>query len=280
MPELTHGKLVTLAPNAHRITAPNAGVMTGEGTNTYLFGRRDIAVVDPGPALDVHVEAILAGAAQLGGQIRRIFVTHTHMDHSPACHALVARTGAELVGMSSADDQFQDTAFTPDISCVHEQKFVTDEYELLAIHTPGHVSNHFCYLEKTSGLLMTGDHIMNGSTVVIVPPSGDMAAYIESLQLLLAYPVRLLAPGHGDLMEDAAAVVEWLVSHRLGREQKVVDALREHGSDVLHELVIHAYDDVDDALHPIACYSLWAHLIKLEQEGRASESEGVWSLVV
>ena len=276
MPELIHGKAVQLAPGLRRITAPNPGVMTGAGTNTYLLGQRDVAVVDPGPDMPEHVNAILAAIEAGGGRLARIFATHTHIDHSPATAGLLRHHQVEVVAALPTDNMFQDASFVADTQCRHDQVFATDEYSLRALATPGHVSNHFCFLEQGSGCLMTGDHIMNGSTVVIVPPSGDMAAYINSLKLLLDYPLSHLAPGHGDIMENPAAIVEWLVEHRLERERKVVDALRRHGEASVDELVLGVYDDVPVEIHPVAKLSLLAHLIKLEQEQRARRSEQRW----
>lgn len=278
MPELTHGKLVQLADNVHRITAPNPGIMTGAGTNTYLLGREEIAVVDPGPALDEHVEAILAGVDALGGRLARIFATHTHTDHSPATAGLLRAVDAEVIGRRPPDHMYQDDAFAPAIEPVDNEVFETAEYRLRAIHTPGHVGNHVCYLEERSWLLMTGDHIMNGSTVVIIPPSGDMAAYLESLKHLLDYPVFQLAPGHGDLMAEPHEAIRGIIDHRLGREAKVLEKLGELGEATIEELVTRVYDDVDRALHGMAKLSLEAHLIKLAGEHRAVLQDGQWTL--
>jgi glyoxylase-like metal-dependent hydrolase (beta-lactamase superfamily II) len=276
MPELSHGIAVQLAPGLRRVTAPNPGVMTGAGTNTYLLGQSEVAVVDPGPDMPEHVNAILEAIEQGDGRLARIFATHTHIDHSPATASLLRHRRVEVVAALPADNMFQDATFVADTQCRHDQVFATDEYSLRALATPGHVSNHFCFLEQGSGYLMTGDHIMNGSTVVIVPPSGDMAAYINSLKLLLDYPLSHLAPGHGDVMENPAAIVEWLVEHRLQRERKVVDALRRCGEASVDELVLGVYDDVPVEIHPVAKLSLLAHLIKLEQEQRAQRSDQHW----
>lgn len=276
MPELVHGHAVDIAPGIRRITAPNPGVMTDAGTNTYLLGIENVAVVDPGPDIAEHVEAIVAAVASRGGTIRQIFATHTHIDHSPATRGLLAHCDAEVIGALATDQMFQDETFKPDIECFDGQCFETSEYRLQAIHTPGHVSNHYCFLETNAGLLFTGDHIMTGSTVVIVPPSGDMAAYIGSLQKLLDYPIKQLGPAHGDVMENPAAVIEWLVEHRLGRERKVVQGLGSHGPGDLDQLVAVIYDDVDPSIHAIAKLSLLAHLLKLEHEGRAACQDEIW----
>jgi len=270
------GVPVDLNPLVRRITAPNPGVMTGPGTNTYLLGHEAVAVLDPGPRIDSHVEAILAAGA---GKIRWIVATHTHPDHSPAWQPLAEATGAEVIGARPWDDMFQDDTFAPGVEVQHDQLLATDEFHLRAIHTPGHVGNHFCYLLEEQGMLFTGDHIMEGSTVVIVPPSGDMKAYIDSLKLLLDYPLQTMAPGHGGVITDPAAAVNWLVEHRLKRERKVVDGLRSLGRANLDELVVVVYDDVDPGIHHMAKLSLTAHLIKLEQDGRARcEDSTHWSL--
>ena len=267
---LDHGVPFRLNSRVRRIVAPNPGVMTGAGTNTYLLGDEAVAVLDPGPAIDEHIQAILDTA---GDRIRWIVCTHTHPDHSPAWQAVHEATGAEVIGASPADDMFQDDTFKPDREVQHDELLSTEEFTLRAVHTPGHVSNHFCFFLEEEQMLFAGDHIMNGSTVVIVPPSGDMKAYIESLQLLLRYPLHLIAPGHGEVMEDSRAVVEWLVNHRLQREHKVIDGLRKIGRSTLDQLVKVVYDDVDVGLHEMAKLSLLAHLIKLRRENRAIQHE-------
>jgi glyoxylase-like metal-dependent hydrolase (beta-lactamase superfamily II) len=263
---LDHGVPFRLNSRVRRLVAPNPGVMTGPGTNTYLLGDEEVAVLDPGPAIPAHIDAILAAA---GDRIRWIVCTHTHPDHSPAWQAVAAATGAQVIGALPADDMFQDDTFRPDREVRHDDVLATPEFSLRAVHTPGHVSNHFCFLLEEEQMLFAGDHIMNGSTVVIIPPGGDMKAYIESLQLLLNYPLKFIAPGHGEVMEDSRAVVEWLVNHRLKREGKVILSLQRLGRVPLAQLVKAVYDDVDTSLHKMAKLSLHAHLIKLQQEGRA-----------
>lgn len=230
------------------------------------MGDEQVAVLDPGPAIPAHIDAILATA---GDKIRWIVCTHTHPDHSPAWQAVAAATGAEVIGAPPADDMFQDDTFTPSSELRHDDVLVTPEFTLRALHTPGHVSNHFCYLLEEEGMLFAGDHIMNGSTVVIVPPSGDMKAYIESLQLLLGYPLQHIAPGHGEVIDDSRREVEKLVKHRLQREHKVIRSLQTTGRSNLDTLVKVVYDDVGTHLHKMAQLSLSAHLIKLQQENRA-----------
>jgi glyoxylase-like metal-dependent hydrolase (beta-lactamase superfamily II) len=270
------GVVVELSSRVRRLTAPNPSVMTGPGTNTYLLGRDEVAVLDPGPLIDSHVEAILAAGA---GKIRWIIATHTHPDHSPACLPLQQATGAQVIGAKPWDDKFQDETFAPEIEVQHDQMLETPEFSLRAIHTPGHVGNHYCFLLEEEQMLFTGDHIMSGSTVVIVPPSGDMKAYIDSLILLRDYPIKSMGPAHGKVIDDPDAVVDWLINHRLQREQKVVDGLGQLGEASLDELVVVVYDDVDPGIHHMAKLSLTAHLIKLEQEGRARRNEQeAWNL--
>ena len=266
-----------LNSRVRRLVAPNPGVMTGPGTNTYLLGDDEVAVLDPGPAIPQHVDAILKAGE---GRIRWIVCTHTHPDHSPAWQAVAEATGAEAIGASPADDMFQDDTFRPARELQHDDVLATPEFTLRAVHTPGHVSNHFCFFLEEERMLFAGDHIMNGSTVVIVPPSGDMKAYIESLQLLLRYPLKFIAPGHGEVMEDSHQVVEWLVRHRLKREQKVIAGLQQLGRTSLDALVEVVYDDVATSLHKMARLSLTAHLIKLHQEHRAVHhpADDTWEL--
>lgn len=275
---LDHGIPYRLNSRVQRIVAPNPGAMTGAGTNTYLIGNEAVAVLDPGPAIQPHIDAILAAA---GDRIRWIVCTHTHPDHSPAWKAIADATGAEVIGALPADDMFQDNTFSPAKELQHNEVLATAEFTLRAVHTPGHVSNHFCFFLEEEQLMFAGDHIMNGSTVVIVPPSGDMKAYIESLQLLLQYPLKWIAPGHGELMDEPVATVEWLVKHRLKREAKVRRMLEKAGRATLDTLVALVYDDVNIGLHEMAKLSLRAHLIKLEQENvaRTYASDDTWELV-
>lgn len=275
---LDHGIPFRLNDRVRRIVAPNPGVMTGAGTNTYLLGDEEVAVLDPGPALQPHIDAILDTA---GDKIRWIVCTHTHPDHSPAWQAIAEATGAQVLGSSPPDDMFQDDTFKPTQELEHNDLLKTDEFSLRAVHTPGHVGNHYCFFLEEEKMMFAGDHIMNGSTVVIIPPSGDMKAYIESLEKLLDYPLLTIAPGHGEVMENSREVVEWLVNHRLTREAKVVDKLQASGKTALDDLVKLVYDDVDTSLHNMAKLSLSAHLIKLEQEKRAVSyaAEESWEIV-
>lgn len=261
------GKTYQLSPLVRRITAPNGGLMTGYGTNTYLIGQESVAIVDPGPAIDSHIEAILAEAKD---RIRWVLTTHTHPDHSPAASAIIEATGAQAIGcVLSPDDGHQDITFRVEKNVRHGDRLTTQEFTLEALFTPGHVGNHFCYLLKEENMLFAGDHLMDGVSVVIIPPSGDLKDFVDSLILLKSYAIDAIAPAHGLIMDRPEEEIDTLIRHRQFREQKVITALRKQGTASVASLVVDAYDDVESERHKVAVYSLWAHLLKLEREGRA-----------
>ncbi len=249
-----------------RVIAPNPGVMTGPGTNSYVVGEDERVVIDPGPAIDSHVEKLLSF-----GNIKYILCTHTHLDHSPAAAAIKAATGAQILGRPAPAGQ--DATFAPDRVLQHGEALQLGKLSLQAIHTPGHASNHLCYLLGETRMLFTGDHVMQGSTVVINPPDGDMRAYLSSLEALLALDIAILAPGHGYLIGDPHREVRRLIQHRLGRESKVLRALRQLGPATLEDLLPAVYDDVPSRIHRVAARSLTAHLEKLVADG-AVRGEG------
>ena len=278
--DIRPGVPVRLSKRVIRVSANNGSVMTGPGTNTYLVGGGDAnewAVIDPGPLDDAHVDAILAAAP---GPIRWIFATHTHNDHSPASVPLQARTGAITHGRIADHPHWQDASFRPDVALAGGEVFaLPGGATLRVVHTPGHASNHLCYLLEEEKLLFTGDHVMQASTVVINPPDGDMAAYVASLRSLLDADLEWLAPGHGFLMHEPRKALQAIIEHRLRREAKVVDALRALGPDASTDaLLARVYADVAPRLHPMALRSLTAHLHKLAHDGAAVEAGGAWSL--
>ncbi len=257
------GRTDELAPTLHRLTAPNPGLMTGPGTNTYLVGRGELAVVDPGPDNPAHLDAIVAAAA--GATITRVLVTHTHPDHAPGAAGLAERTGAEVIGFEARD------GFVPDTTATDGTVVLGPSYSLRAVHTPGHAGDHLCWLLEGPAILLSGDHVMDGSTVVIRPPDGDMGQYLDSLDLLLTTdpPIAAIAPGHGRLIDDPARVIDGIVTHRLERERAVASALVRSGRATVDALVSSVYADVALPLVPVARFSLWAHLRKLVADGRA-----------
>jgi glyoxylase-like metal-dependent hydrolase (beta-lactamase superfamily II) len=210
------------------------------------------------------------------GPIRWILCTHTHIDHSPAAAPLKARTGATVLGMRARYPERQDATFAPDRELTHGARLEVGGHVLRVLHTPGHASNQLCFLDERERLLFTGDHLMQGSTVVINPPDGDMAVYLASLRLLLDESLEYIAPGHGFLMGKPHEMVERVLVHRVARENKVLAALAEHGPSTLDDLVPHVYDDVPARMHPVASRSLLAHLIKLREENRVDETGGRW----
>jgi glyoxylase-like metal-dependent hydrolase (beta-lactamase superfamily II) len=273
---ITPGNVVQLSPLVRRVTAPNPGVMTGPGTNTYLVGTDAIALIDPGPESAPHLSVLLEAA---GKRIKWILCTHTHLDHSPGARALKAETGAELLGYRQVpDDGRQDAAFAPDRSLREGDTLDCGAFRLRAVHTPGHASNHLCYLLEDERWLFTGDHIMQGSTVVISPPDGDMTAYLQSLERLLALDLAALAPGHGRLIDQPHDEVRKLVAHRMKRERKVLAAFGKRNPATLDDLLPLVYDDVSPGIYPVARRSLHAHLLKLKRDGRAVDEGGRWSL--
>ena len=269
---IVHGVASALSPLVRRIVAPNPSMMTGPGTNTYLVGIDEIVVVDPGPDIESHLDAI-AGCG--GDRIRWIVCTHTHEDHSPGVAGLKARTGAEVLAFDARDDLEIDRPMA-DGDVIEATEFV-----LRAIHTPGHASNHLCFLLEQERMLFSGDHIMEGSTVVIAPPDGDMAAYLASLERLSNRRLRLrtIAPGHGHLIDDPAARLAGYLNHRLEREATILAAL-EAGALTVDQLVDRVYTDLPLPLRPAAASTTYAHLLKLVAEGRVSGTglDGFWHL--
>lgn len=268
---IVHGVASALSPLVRRIVANNPGHMTGSGTNTYLVGIDEIVVIDPGPDDAEHLDAI-AGCG--GDRIRWIACTHTHIDHFPGVTGLKARTGAEVLAFDGRDGLVIDRALG-DGDLIEATEFV-----LRTLHTPGHASNHLCFLLEQERMLFSGDHIMEGSTVVIRPPDGDMVAYLEQLERLKTLRPRLrsIAPGHGHLIEHPVAKIDEYLQHRAMREAQVLTAVSD-GPTTVAAVVDQLYPDLAGELVPMARGTVWAHLLKLKGEGRVkgTSQEGAWT---
>jgi glyoxylase-like metal-dependent hydrolase (beta-lactamase superfamily II) len=269
-PAVVHGAPVHVAEGVVRLTADNPSPMTGPGTNTYLVGSSELVVIDPGPPIEGHLQAIERAAAEAGGTIRWVTVTHHHLDHAPAARPLAERTGAELLAFRHPQ------GVDPDTEVGEGFVLQAPGLRLRALHTPGHASDHLCWLLEGPGILFSGDHVMQGSTVVIRPPDGNMGDYLSQLRRLLDLrpPVATVAPGHGRMIGQPAAVIEAIIAHRLEREAQVVAALAAAGPTSLDGLLGAVYGDVAPSLLPVARFSLWAHLQKLALEGRARVVDG------
>jgi glyoxylase-like metal-dependent hydrolase (beta-lactamase superfamily II)/8-oxo-dGTP pyrophosphatase MutT (NUDIX family) len=274
--EIKAGVVVQLDKRVSRLTAPNASIMTGPGTNTYILGD-DVnghLVIDPGPDDSRHIQLIRDLTSD---RVAGILCTHTHIDHSPGAAPLRRSTGAPVFGRLAENMERQDSSFVPDKELSDGDELKFGDLTIDVLHTPGHASNHLCFLFAEARMLFTGDHIMQGSTVVINPPDGDMSAYFSSLNKLYDYQFDWIAPGHGFLMDNPHEAVNRLLIHRQKRETKIVNALSVLGEGTVDELVIHAYDDVSEALHQLAKRSLLAHLEKLHQEGKVNLNKDTWA---
>jgi glyoxylase-like metal-dependent hydrolase (beta-lactamase superfamily II) len=265
-----------LGAGVRRIVAPNPSVMTGPGTNTYLIGTSTIAVIDPGPAIPQHIENIVEKS---GGSVRWILATHTHPDHSPGVESLAEKTGAEVLGIPAPDGPSQDKSFRPTRVLADGDVLETDDFRLDAVHTPGHASNHLCFRHDGLNWLFTGDHVIDGSTVVINPPDGNMKHYIESLEKCKALDCDALAPGHGDVIKDPIRAIDWIIDHRLEREATILVAIRDNPGLSTRELVPHVYTDIDPKLYGLAERSLLAHVLKMEADGTAMRRDEQWRAI-
>lgn len=281
--DLAPGVTTVVADGVTRVVAPNPGVMTGPGTNTYAVGTSSVVLIDPGPDDDRHYDRLLE---LYGDRIRALLVTHSHLDHSPLARRLSEATGATVVGFGPAPQASlhgagghhfdgHDQGFAPDRRMSDGERFDVGDFALDAVWTPGHTSNHLCFELAGTGLLFSGDHVMSGSTVVIAPPDGDMSAYFDSLEKVRRRALRRIGPGHGAMIDDPGAVLDGYLRHRRQREAQVAACLAEAGPDGVSvgALVERIYTDVPSALHPVARYSVWAHLRKLLGDGLATSPE-------
>lgn len=273
----------SLHPLVRRVLAGNPSAFTYSGTQTYIVGTGEVAVIDPGPDLDAHVAGILA--ATQGERITHILCTHTHHDHSPASRALKAATGASITGCAPlaleddgprADAAF-DRHYAPDRILADGERVSGPDWTLEAVATPGHTSNHLCLALPRAGALFTGDHVMGWSTTVISPPDGDMAAYMASLDKLMARDDRVYYPAHGEPVENPQRFVRGLAGHRRQREGQILRLLREEPRPI-PAMVEKMYVGIDPVLHPAAGRSVLAHLIDMEARGIVARSGEAWRL--
>lgn len=305
----TYGSVDVVAPRVRRVIAHNPSKFTYHGTGTYIVGgddtgRGDVAVIDPGPILDSHRDALASALA--ASTVRAILVTHCHSDHSPLSAWLAAETGASTFAFGPhGDDEWDigddppgsdpepepaeapppdepvmeeavDRAFAPDVAVRTGDIAVAGAgWRIEAIHTPGHTSNHTCFAwdDGTNRILFTGDHVMGWSTTVVSPPDGDMAAYVESLRLVAGRHDDLAIPTHGPPIPSPARFVGDLVEHRLDRERQVLDAVRA-GTGTIPAMVEVLYADVRRELHKPARRSVLAHLVKLVDDGAVATASG------
>ncbi|QYU66513.1 MBL fold metallo-hydrolase [Leptolyngbya sp. 15MV] len=275
---LPYGEAAEVAPLVRRLLCNNPGPFTFRGTNTYVIGRGEVAVLDPGPEDAEHCAAILR--ATEGERISRILVSHTHRDHSPGVAALVAATGARVMGCGphvtppAEGGEGGDHDYRPDLQLPDGGRVESDDWRITALHTPGHCANHLCFALETehgADVLFSADHVMSWSTTVVSPPDGDMAAYMASLAKLAALQHRLYLPGHGPPLPEPAPFVAALAAHRQEREAKVLEALRAARRATADQLVPAVYGpELDPRLVRGAARSLLAHLIKLAAEGAAT----------
>lgn len=273
--DIQPGVVVKLDERVRRLTAPNASIMTGPGTNTYILGddANGYLVIDPGPESRKHIDSIRDLTSD---RVKWVLCTHTHIDHSPGAALISKLTGACVFGRLAEHMERQDSSFVPDEQLSDGNEVSFGDLKIDVLHTPGHASNHLCFLFSEARMLFTGDHIMQGSTVVINPPDGDMSAYFSSLNKLYDYQFDWIAPGHGFLMDNPHEVVNRLLVHRQKRETKILNVLIALRKGTVDELVVRAYDDVSQTLHQLAKRSLLAHLMKLLQEERITVSNDVW----
>ncbi len=271
-----YGACDTVSPLIRRVVARNPGPFTYKGTATFIVGHGGVAVIDPGPDLPEHLDALLAALA--GERVTQILVTHDHADHSPLARPLSAATGAPVAGMTRPVahsvtgppvEAGDDNAFAPDRRISGGEVFAGAGWTLRCVPTPGHTGNHLCFALDEENALFSGDHVMGWSTSVVVPPDGDMTDYLASLRRVQDGGYSTLWPTHGPPITDPAPFVAAYIDHRLAREAQVL-ALLAKGHTRIPEMVAIAYKTVDKRLHPAAAQSMLAHLIKLVREGRAA----------
>jgi glyoxylase-like metal-dependent hydrolase (beta-lactamase superfamily II) len=275
-----YAKLEQLQPGIARVLAHNPSAFTYYGTQTYLLGEHEVAVIDPGPDLPEHLDALTDAIA--GRTVAAIMCTHTHRDHSPAAKPLAARTGAPIVGCAPlaletvgprADASF-DGDYAPDRILEDREEIEIDGKPITAVATPGHTSNHLCFAYGDA--LFSGDHVMGWSTTVVVPPDGDMAAYMASLDKLRGREDAVYYPAHGPAVTNPQQYVRHLMGHRMQREKQILKLVGEKPRSI-PDIVTNAYPGLDPRLVTAAGGSVLAHLVDLERRGLVAERGSSWT---
>ena len=263
-PQCVPGVPAVVHATVTRVTAPNPSMMTGPGTNTYVVGDDAVVVIDPGPPIASHLDVVRSVVA--GRRVTAVAVTHHHRDHAPAARSLADSLDAPVIGHGHA-------LLSVDVAATEGSELVAGTFGLVAWHTPGHASDHLCYFAPSTGWLFTGDHLMQGSTVVIRPPDGDLTAYLSAVARVRDdRRVRRLAPGHGRVLSSPKHAAAEVLAHREARAEVVLEALRRHGPATPAELRVHAYRDVGPERDEVATATCWAHLLALVDDGRATSA--------
>ena len=270
--EFEYGQADQVSPLIRRVVANNPGPFTFKGTGTYIIGRGEVAVIDPGPLMDDHLDALLA--ATKGETITTIVTTHTHLDHSPLSRPLAERTGAVIHGRASPElgpasvrvEEDDDGHFRPDVTIADGQRLEGPGWTLEAIATPGHASNHVCYALPQENALFSGDHVMGWSTTVISQPDGDMSDYYASLDRVSARGFDILWPTHGPPITEVAPFLAAYKAHRLDRERQILEQIAA-GHGEIRQMVPIMYAAVDPRLHPAAAGSVYSHILHMVRQG-------------
>jgi glyoxylase-like metal-dependent hydrolase (beta-lactamase superfamily II) len=272
------GALIRVGPKTRRVVAPNPGAFTFTGTCSYILGDGDVAIVDPGPAIDAHIDALLAGIA--GERLLYVLVTHTHRDHSPAARILAERTGAIVAGCAAYAPPPDLATTGPGLDAAHDRDYAPDRIladgetiacgglTIEAVATPGHTTNHLCFALREKRALFTGDHVMGWATTVIAPPDGAMGDYFASMEKLRARDDAVYWPAHGGPVLEPQRYARALVHHRRQREQAILQRL-EAGDETIPVMVARIYEGTDARLHGAAALSVFAHLEDLVERGLA-----------
>jgi glyoxylase-like metal-dependent hydrolase (beta-lactamase superfamily II) len=272
-----YGEMMTLTPLIRRLLAPNPGPFTFRGTGVYVIGRGEVAVIDPGPDIPEHFDALKRALET--ERITHVLVTHSHSDHSPLAHPLAQWAGCQVFAsgrrvMGGAEIEMEaeeDARFRPDVALRDGDRLHGPGWTLEAIETPGHTSNHLCFALHEENALFSGDHVMGWSTTVISPPDGRMGDYLDSLARVRARDFSVIWPTHGAPITETGPFLDAYVRHRLARERSIVDRLAA-GDTRIPQMVSVIYRDVDARLHPAACHSVLAHMIHLIETGRVTAS--------